>query len=81
MNLHYRNTKWLSEYHHIKKDYSNLVELLIKNKPCGCDSEKTHSFCKHFNRIVIATFGKRYNELMRERSEITSLIKKEMMNN
>ncbi len=70
MSLDARHKKWEFDHDLLEKDHDKLVEWWIKNKPCDCDTEEYDIFCKHFDRIVNTTLGKRVDKLWDERLQI-----------
>ena len=81
MSLNYRHQKWEAEHDLLDKDFDKLVEWWIKNKPCGCDSEEDDIFCKHFDKILNATLGKKVDQLWNERLQIGIQTLDEVMKN
>lgn len=63
------NQVWKAKHDLLEKDFDKIVGLWIKNKPCSCNLDDD-IFCIHFDRIVIATLGKKVDELWNERLQI-----------
>ena len=70
MSLELREERWKKNFDKIEEDYDYLVEWWEKNKSCPCDSEENGIFCKHFDKILVKTFGKRVEESFNDRLHI-----------
>ncbi len=81
MSLDSKHQKWQFDHDLLEKDYDKIVQWWKKNKPCDCDTEEYDIFCKHFDKIVNATLGKRVDKLWNERLQIGIQTWNEVMKN
>lgn len=81
MSLERRTAVWEADHDLIEKDFDKIVEWWVKNKSCDCNTEEYDIFCRHFDKIVNATIGKRVDKLWDERLQIGIQTWNEVMKN
>lgn len=62
MDLEIREERWHKEFDALEDDYVKLVKWWEKNRLCSWNSEEKGIHCKHWDKLVRKTLGKRIDD-------------------